>query len=360
MKIDMLARDFTPQQATLPLDLVVERYSHSVFGGPRRATIKASGEENDLWELIERLRCPVVFYSDKGDETWWGFIADIQLHVGAWEIGVNIDSMRNYIAVAYAYTAEGQQSSGERRTTGWTPDADSLTEYGRRELLHSLSGSSDEHALAARDMILAQKKYPIPIIKPSSSKSAAGATLSCRGWYDTLDWRYYANAGTDLVDTATQISAIESTHGEFITAVDLDVTSGLAISEYRDGDSTALFEIEELLKMGTSNYRRMLASVGANRRMRVYEEPTSSSLYLISKQGLLYDELNTLMRKELCPVGLWAKLKDVIPGSVDITKLADPTLMFIEEAEYEPATDTLKPTPRGLQSPWEIGRPVDG
>jgi len=66
------------------------------------------------------------------------------------------------------------------------------------------------------------------------------------------------------------------------------------------------------------------------------------------------------MRKEVCPVGVWARLKDVIPGSVDTSKLADPTLMFVDEAEYEPATDSLKFTPRGLLNVWEIGTPIDG
>jgi len=359
VKVDILSRDFSAELATLPLQFTIERYSHSVFGGPKRATIKVTGEENDLWELVERLRCPVVIYSDLGDAPWWGFVADIQLRVGAWDVGVTIDSMFNYIAVAYAYTPEGESQSGERRTTAWGSDADSLAEYGQRELLQSVSASSDEHALAARDMILAQKKYPIPTIKQATASPAAGATLNCRGWYDTLGWRYYANAGTDLVDTATQISAIVGTHGEFITATDLDTVAGLTTSEYRDGDSSALFEIEEMLKMGTSDFLRMLASVDINRRMRVYEEPANDNRYLLTKQGLLYDG-ETPLRKETCPVGVWARLKDVIPGSVDTSKLADPTVMFIDEAEYEPATDTLRLTPRGLQNVWEIGRPVDG
>ncbi len=354
MTVSLQSRTFSDELQTLPVKYSVIRYSWSVFGGPKLAEISVEGKnENDLWEMIERLRCPIKIDSDRGgDPVWWGYVAEVELTLPAWTVGVNIDSMYNRIAVAYSGT-------NGRQTTGWLADADSLAEYGQKELLYTNSGSAQAHAEAARAMILAQKKYPIPTIAPAEG-GELGVVLRCRGWYDTLNWRYFANAGTDLVDTATQISEIESTAGEFITAVDLDVTSGLTISEFRDGDASALFEIEELLKMGTSNYRRMLATVDINRRLRVYEEPTSTNPYLITKMGELHDASDSPVRKELCPVGVYARLKDVIPGSLDTSKLADPSMMFIEEAEYNPASDKLTPSPRGLESPWDIGVIADG
>ncbi len=350
--VHLQSRAFSDELQTLPVSYKVQRYSWSVFGGPKLAEVAVQGEENDLWEMIERLRCPLIIYSDKGDAVWWGYVAEVELTLPAWTVGVNIDSMYNQIAVAYT-DDEG------RKTTSWLADADSTAEYGTKELLYTSSGSAQAHAEAARAMLLAQKKYPIPTIGPAQG-GELGVVLRGRGWYDTLGWRYYQNLGTDLVDTATQISDIEGTAGEFITAVDLEVASGLSISEFRDGDGSALFEIEELLKMGTSNYRRMLAAVDINRRMRIYEEPTSANPYLITKRGELRDAFDTPVRRETCPVGVYARLKDVIPSSLDTSKLADPSLMFIEEAEYMPGDDMLILTPRGEQSPWEIGVPSDG
>ncbi len=353
LTVHIQSRAFSDELQTLPVRYKVQRYSWSVFGGPKQAEVSVMAEdENDLWEMIERLRCPLILYSTRGDAVWWGYIAEVELSLPAWTVGVNIDSMYNRIAVAYT-------SDAGRQTTGWLEDTDSSGEYGKKELLFTSSGSAQAHAEAARAMLLAQKKYPIPTIAPAEG-GELGVVLRGRGWYDTLGWCYYQNVGTDLVDTATQISEIATAAGEFVTAVDLDIASGLSISEFRDGDGLALYEIEELLNMGTSNYRRMLATVAINRRLRVYEEPTSANPYLITKRGELRDAFDVPVRREQCPVGVYARLKDVIPGSLDTSKLADPSLMFIEEAEYTPADDRLILTPRGEQSPWDIGVPRDG
>jgi len=667
LTVSIQSRAFSNELQTLPVQFKVGAYSWSVFGGPKSAEIQVEGDENDLWEMIERLRCPITIWSDNGDAVWWGFVAEVELQLPAWTVGVNIDSMYNRIAVAYT-TAADNGETGARETTSWLEDADSVAEYGRKELLYTSSGSSLAHAEAARAMLLAQKKFPIPTIERADN-GKIGVTLRCRGWYSILNWRYYAesaglemystsgpgdqavgtqsaivneaagasvgidgqianytaatisfdaatqrindsanglaifldgttirikgsvsndgtytitdganagyiavagsaivnetagasvgidgqianytaatisfdaatqrindsangladflddttirvegsvsnngsyivlaggNAGfiaveaanerigqgfqlskawtvktveinikavetvTDNVDvqicadasgapgtvlgsgaitgstvpadyvwmvinlttpvsldagtpywlvvkrsgaldavnyfvlevnedlgysagalrlytgaawvarvpdadlnfklsstedTAIQIKNIVTAAGEFITAVDLDCYSGLPISQFRDGDGLALYEVEEMLKMGTSNFRRMLATVDINRRVRIYEEPTNDNPYLISKKGELRDALDNPVRAEQCPVGVYARLKDVIPGSLDTSKLADPSLMFVDEAEYTPDTGKLMVQPRGMESPWDIGRPIDG
>jgi len=349
-------RNFSSLLTPLQVEYRVGPYSHSVFGGPKKAEIYATGTELDLWELAEYARRPVQIFSDKGDAVWWGNVAEIQIGVGKWSVGVNIDSMANYIAVAYEDDADG----GQPKKTAWAEDTVSTAEYGRRELLLTSSGSNATHALAARDKYLVEKKYPTPVITPRE-KGPNSATLYCRGWIDTLAWRYYSNAGVNLVDTATQISAMTTSCGEFIAGTDLETTSGITTAETRDGNANGLFEISELLQMGTSNYRRMLCEVTLGRRLRVYEEPVIPSIInFIMKDGSLRDPFDTEIRKETCPVGIWTRLKDVIPPSLDTTKLADPSIMFIDEAEYIPDEDRLNLTPRGFIDPFQIGRPNDG
>ena len=524
MKPVFQTRAFGLELASLPVDYKVIRYSWNVIGGPEFATIEASGKEIDLWDLVERLRCPVTIYSDKGNALWWGYVAEISLQVGQLAVGVSIDTMANRIAVAYAEVGLGEESSGSRQTTDWAEDADSITEYGIKELLQSVSGGTDAYADAALAMLLASRKYPQPNIRLATG-GAKTATITCRGWWDTLAWKYapvptrlaYAyyppgsllgwttnapigrdddddiqalaqsiavgptalnvqqvairvdkvgapsdnlrialwtnpddaapgtelasktiagsaigttpawitvslddaielteetsvfivvdRTGTldadnyyrlyldvtgqyelglmlqkaadtwsagpamdmpfmlytnDIIETSQQVRSLASQFGQFLSAVDLDVASGISTESYRDGDATARFEMEELLKMGTSNYRRMLASIDAGRRLRIYEEPASASPWLLSREGKLSDSLDNDIDRETCPVGMWARLKDVIPGSVDITKLSDPSLVFIDQAEYTVETDELVPTPRNIENPWDIGRPLDG
>jgi hypothetical protein len=112
--------------------------------------------------------------------------------------------------------------------------------------------------------------------------------------------------------------------------------------------------------MGTSNYRRMLAWVDRSRVLRIYEEPTSSSPYFLLRDGSLASPFDTLLRRETCPVACWARLRDVIPNTVDVSKLIDPTLVFIEENEYDVETDTLTPTPRGMVNPFDLMKIKDG
>jgi hypothetical protein len=356
MNVVFWDRDFTTLLAPLPVKYHVNRYSNSVIGGPLQAEIGVTGDELKLWELAEYVRRPVQIFSDKGDAVWWGYLAELKIDVGLWSVGINIDTMANYVGVAYEDSAD----QGKPKKTAWAEATDSTAEYGRREILFTSSGSNLTHALAARDKYLAEKKYPTPVITPRS-KGDNAATLYCRGWFDTLAWRYYLNAGTNLVDTATQISNITASCGEFIASVSLETASGIDTAETRDGNGNGSYEITELMKMGTSNYRRMLAEVTIGRQMRVYEEPTIPSLVnLILKDGTLRDPYDTPIRKETCPVGIWTRLKDIVPPSVDTTKLADPTIMFIDEAEYLPDTDRLNLTPRGFIDPFAIGVPKNG
>src|SRR4030042_3629839 len=105
----------------------------------------------------------------------------------------------------------------------------------------------------------------------------------------------------------------------------------------------------------------MLCEVTSGRRLRVYEEPViPSKANFILKDGSLQDPYDTVNRKETCPGGIWTRLKDIVPASLDITKLADPNTMFIDEAEYIPDEDRLSLTPRGFVDPFQIGRPRDG
>ncbi len=511
MNVLFWERDFKTMLSSLPVQYRVKRYSHSVFGGPKLAEIDVSGSEMDLWELAEYARRPVKIYSVLGDAVWWGYVAEIQLNIGPWTFGVNIDSMANVVGVAY----EDDADAGQPKKTDWAKAADSITEYGRHELLITSSGSNEIHALAARDKYLSEKKYPVSIISPRE-KGEDGAKLTCRGWFDTLAWRYASipahlaygyeqpgdtnysfgdnnakevaqgiwfsgdcnlvsisvyvrkvgnpsdnlkvslcvnadgitpgaelTSGTvagsslgvdfawvnipvtlypftnydsyfikitrsgsqdaanyyqthlesvvvyplgnytvligsnwalgpaadmqfrlysdDIIETSQQISTLVANYGQFIAGIYVDHQSGLYTASARDGNANAYYEISELLKMGTSNYRRLLVKIDEFRRMLLYEEPVVPSLaYLIEKDGSLRDMFDTGLRKELCPVGVWARYKDIIPGSVDITKLSDPSLMFIDEAEYIPNEDRLSLTPRGFIDPFQLGRPRDG
>lgn len=182
MRVRLLKRDFTPMIIQPRLEFTVERYSKSVMGGCKTATITVKGDENELWAIINHLRAPVEILSDGGDRKWWGYIKKIKV---AASIGytVDLETMANQIAVAYT-------NENTRYTTAWVQDADSVAAYGIKELLLARSDATLSDAIGTRDTALALLKTPSNPPEFGDS-SEATATIECEGWWTTLDWIYY-------------------------------------------------------------------------------------------------------------------------------------------------------------------------
>lgn len=170
----------------------VENYSWHVSGGPRQATVTAMGNAYAIWELLNWLRAPVILRDNEGSTRWWGYLHTVDIQVGAIRVGVSLESMYNRINVVYGYLAPGSATAGTRANTGWSQDDDSVSAYGTRELKYSLSEASPESAEQTRDTLLAALRYPNPTLVPNYGQSDLRATLTLHGWWDTLDWQYYA------------------------------------------------------------------------------------------------------------------------------------------------------------------------
>jgi hypothetical protein len=337
-------RDFTAGMDPSHLKFTVNSYSFKVIGGCDQASITVYGGEIALEDTINWLRKPVKIYDRRGVAVWWGYVHQVQLRKDALEIAPSLDSMVNRAAVVYSYVATGSTSVGTRKTTAWADDADSQAEFGIKELLSSDDGNSDAAAEARRAAILKGQAWPYGglsqfgsprgAVRYSGAKKSASATLICRGWWETLGWKYYGNSGTSSVATTTQIAAIVADKGQFLTATDIDAASGINTSEYRAGDNSALKEMTTLLAAGGANSRRLLASVDVNRRVQVWEEPAASPTYTMNSQAQLFGAGGILIDEYTPPVGVWVRLKDVLSGVVDLTKIVDPSLQFIESATW--------------------------
>jgi len=118
-------------------------------------------------------------------------------------------------------------------------------------------------------------------------------------------------------------------------AVDLEVSSGVWACQYRLGDHKIRTELEELLNAGTAAGRRLLASVKKDRRVRVWEEPAPGAEdWGMFRDGSIRDAGDRVYPGWKGPVGVWARLRDGLPGSVDVTRLADISRVFIERVEW--------------------------
>jgi hypothetical protein len=180
------------------LEFKVNSLRWHVWGGPRSGSITAYGDEKALGDLFSKLRSPVEIYDEVGRACWWGYVSTVRLRIGALEVAVSLDEMANKVAVAYSYIMPGTQTVGVRKTTAWAEDTNSESVYGTKEFISSASGLTDAVAEAKRDVLLALRKLPQSSaavqgggVSYSGAEASMSATLECRGWWETLGWRYY-------------------------------------------------------------------------------------------------------------------------------------------------------------------------
>jgi hypothetical protein len=500
------------------LNYTIEKYSWHCMGGPEEATVQALGSVVDLCNLLDMIRCPVEITDDHGALVWWGLISQVEVRFENVVLTADIDDMYNAVAVAFTTVGAGEATTGSRGTTAWAEDEIAIAEFGRRELLDSIGGTTALHAVISRDRTLERQKYPSGVAKINTGggETEPSATITCAGWWSTTEWLYaevptklafaysamttaehtlgrdydddaqnimalaqafdtgatawnlleaalylkrtgnptgtlslalYTNpddtdpgdslasvtidaadvgtaygwikgtfadaellalhtsyylvitySGTpdadnyysvrldgnhgyaagalkkkvastwsadaadmpfrlytdSIIRTSQQIRSLLVNFGQFFRNVYVELDSGISTESYKNGDSDARYEIEELLEIGTSAKKRMLAEVDPNRNVRVFQEPGDDGSHFLEKTGHFYF-LNQALGDATCPVGFWARLRNVIPGGVNTSQLSGLDKFFVERSEYDAIAKTLSFEVNGVRDPLDLG-----
>lgn len=163
-------------------------------------------------------------------------------------------------------------------------------------------------------------------------------------------------------ETTAQIAKIRTQELQFLAGADIQVSSGVSINQWRDGRTTTLTELVDLLEMGTSGNVRLLATVTRERYLQVTAEPARSDTpdYYLTAQGEIEDRLGRrLPRGSMAFVGKWVALKDALGPSANTTFIADPSVFFVEAAEYDAVSGRYQIETRGGASPWRAGMSIE-
>jgi hypothetical protein len=331
---------FGDQQQASGLKFEVQDMTWRAIGGCANANINVTGKEDDLWRLVESLRSPIEIYDDYNRYAWWGYISGVTINAGPVRYGVDLDTMTNNVSIAY-----------QGGTTAAIADAIGTVAYGRKDGRYTISSNNATAALAAGSAYLDTYRYPIPTVEFGQSPQM-GAAISCRGWWNTLEWRYYTQGTTTVIDTVNQMGTILSIASEFLTAIRADATSGVLTPMNRDGSKTALDEIAELLKVGTGAGRRMIGYVNKARELITLVEPTADE-YLVTGAGEVQMLNGQPVPAHLPPFGCWVRLKERLTFA-DTTRIADASRLFIEEVTWERENPIPRITARGALSPWDL------
>ena len=270
LSVSFIAKDYSDIGEMGKIDYRVQRYSRSVQGGPNTATISAFGSFEALYNLAQKLRCGVVISDAQGRDVWWGYLDGVEINTKGLRLSVGLAGMWNTVYVQYTDDVTAT-------TTAAGTHAASIASYGTKEIIVSAADlASSTAAEAMRDRLV--EFYGLPRVERTpSSNPEFMAVLNCAGWWNTLNWRYYTNAGVDTVDTTALIADIATTSGQFLAGSELATTSGITVPETRAGEQRAGDEIAKLLQVGISGGNRLKAKVTKSRILRVEAEPSSGA-----------------------------------------------------------------------------------
>lgn len=196
LTVRLYNRNFSSMLVSPHVNMEVTSYSFSYRGGPDLCNITCWGPEPELWAMAENLRCPLEVLDIYGATIWWGYIHKVTVNTGAIAVGLSLESMNNRVCVTYS-----KPGADDRSETSWAYDYDSVVTYGTKEIMLSLGTGASAQADALRDLQLAERKYPTPVIEHQPGQNGQSATIECYGWYRTLDWKYFQNlAGAEIYD----------------------------------------------------------------------------------------------------------------------------------------------------------------
>jgi hypothetical protein len=202
MHVQFFDRSHLP--AAFCLDWVeVQELTWSLPGGSDQAQIVITGSLRELQAMGERLRYGVEIRDETGAVCWCGFINSLALLYPGSTVTASLNDLYNSVAVWHTPSDPGSAGSGRVALTAPASDSESQTLWGVKELRQHAGFYSGVQAAALRDNLLAKHRYPRAntALRPKEPGNAAlypRGLLECRGWYHSLDWKYYAQpAGTE-------------------------------------------------------------------------------------------------------------------------------------------------------------------
>lgn len=187
--IRFLNRDFGTLQLPHDVELDLDELTVEADGGPRDALIRAIGAEESLWQLMDLLRCPVEIEHSQYGSQWWGYVSEVELILGAMSIGARLDEMTNRIRIIY--NEPSLYGPPTQRDTGWQQDDESVAMFGYKELRLTAGDLTPAGAAARLARELEQRGRPRATPPTFGTGNQVEARIRCRGWLDTLTWRYY-------------------------------------------------------------------------------------------------------------------------------------------------------------------------
>lgn len=353
--VSLISRDNNALPFLPRFTLTPNSYSWNARGGPERAEITVQGDPTLMPILLDWLRCPVEIWVD-GYPVWWGFVNAVEFNGIPAKVVASLDRLATRVAVLYVDQDSGCLAQGFTVQTPWAESAVGIAEFGQREIVHSIDDATAERAEATRDRAFDLWQQPISSMALTTELGGSGK-LFCQGWYETLGWKYYQMLITGLAETSVQMDDMATIGGQFFTSVSVPSLSSILSDEYRDGDNTALKELERMMDTGVADGNRYICTVDRNLGFVVYQEPSSSDVMWQVRLGRDGKLVNAATGRPLptgaCPAGYWLDWLGSTPETVALAFVARPVPVFIEQMQIDCASGRFSWQARGEPDPWQ-------
>ncbi|NJL56001.1 hypothetical protein HC928_13025 [bacterium] len=166
-------------------DVQVLSYSRNIDGGNNTASLKVYGNIIDIFNYINYLKYDVTITENVSlFDVWHGYVQTVTVLNEQTSVVVSLSDVYNSVNVLYT------DSSGSASETGFIEDADSITLWGRRQIVLSYNNLTEKAALAKAANYLAVSSQPVARQNILQSNKGSYCELELRGYSSLLETQY--------------------------------------------------------------------------------------------------------------------------------------------------------------------------
>jgi hypothetical protein len=296
----------------------LDSYQHTIANGVgfESCTLTYRVSDQDPRDALEWLMNTVVVYGPEAQTIWEGFVSQVDIAIGGRQISASLDQLCNRAPVRYTL-----RGLGTPQVTAAADSTASQAIYGVKAATISVGTTDSTAAQALRDAYLATYKLPVAsvtsTIAPNQTDAAISVTLTCAGWYTTLDWVTLERTDTSSESTTTQVGVligssapgIGATNAFLSTSTASIGSSGISDTRQVEADTPYRQKIEALLGKGTSSNQRLAWGVYEDRilTVRQWAGATPSTIgYRLRLGSAVIEDAN----------GAWVRPWDVRPDAM--------------------------------------------
>lgn len=349
------------------LDIEIQNWRHeiSAFGGYISASFELMENQYSLRDWIANgLFRPIVVSDNALVPMWEGFVDSITVSEAGLSLTYGpVTEIANRIFAIYSGvdTSVYPPQIGVRKKTPTLNDTTSQSRWGIWHKILSLAGVTDSNADQLLSMYLQEHNHPELNSNFNFTSEEVSMSVSCMGWYSTLNYPYNQTATSGEITLTNRIKAILNAHPNsgWISSDQSNIaTNNLTIPQFDNDDQLALEHIRGVVAMGDNNNIRNTFGIYEDRK--AFYGPVSQEIDYIVELGdpqrQVLDASGSIVAPWRIRPGKWIFFSDYLPGlgvpTSDNFHL-DPRMLRIESVQFDMRVPYAVQWAGGITSKYE-------